>query len=131
LIIHQIKMSSFEVIGVVLGVWPVVLNALSVFTATKDGRGARLLLNELRTEELVYREFVKQLLASDVSEADLLQLSDGKRPNLDLWKDKALNCTLERRLGDKSEFVLKTLEEMKNILEGLNEKLGANVTVVV
>jgi hypothetical protein len=97
----------------------------------KDGRGARLLLNELRTEELVYRDFVKQLLASDVLEADLLQLSDGKRPNLDLWKDKALNCTLERRLGDKSEFVLKTLEEMKNILEGLNEKLGANVTVVV
>jgi hypothetical protein len=131
LIIHQIKMSGFEVIGVVLGLWPVVLNALSVFTATKDGRGARLLLNELRTEELVYREFAQQLLASDFSEADLLQLSDRKRSNLVLWKDKALHYTLERRLGDKSEFVLKTLEEMKNILKSLNEKLEANDDVVV
>jgi hypothetical protein len=43
-------MSDFEVIGVVLSEWPVVLNALSVFTATKDAWGARLLLNELETE---------------------------------------------------------------------------------
>lgn len=125
-------MSGFEVIGAVLGVWPVVLKPLALYKATKDGREAAPLLNQLRTEEQVFREFVRLLLASDFSEADLLQLSDRQKPNLGLWKDKALHFTLERRLGhEESKLVLVTLEEMDNILTTLNEKLGANDTVAV
>src|SRR5271156_2699676 len=118
-------MSGFEVIGVVLGVWPVVLNGLALYKATKDGRGYGLLLNELRTEEIVYREFVQHLLQADVPEADLVQLTDRKRSNVGLWKDQALHFSLERRLGhEKSKIVLETLAEMDKLLASLGEKLG-------
>jgi len=58
LIIYQSKMLGFEVIGVVLGIWPVVLNNLALYKARKDGV---FLLNELRTEELVFREALIRL----------------------------------------------------------------------
>src|SRR5271168_547659 len=118
-------MSGFEVIGVLLGVWPVVLNGLTMYKATKDGRGYGLLLNELRVEEIVYREFVQYLLQADVPEADLVQLTDKKRPNVGLWNDRKLHFSLERRLGpEKSRIVRETLAEMDKLLVSLGEKLG-------
>lgn len=123
-------MSGFEVIGVVLGVWPVVVNALTLYKATKDGRGYGLLLNELKTEEVVYREFVKLLLQADVPEADLVQLTDRKRSNVGLWKDRGLHFSLERRIGhEKSKLVLATLVEMDKLLVSLSEKLGGSEDV--
>lgn len=117
-------MSGFEVIGVVLGVWPVVVNGLAMYKATKDGRGYGLLLNELRTEEIIYREFVQHLLQADVPEADLVQLTDRKRSNVSLWNDRALHFSLERRLGhEKSRIVRETLAEMDKLLASLGEKL--------
>jgi hypothetical protein len=121
-------MSGFEAVGAVLGLWPVVINAFIAYEATKDNTGCDLLLHELETEEIIYREFVHHLLASDVSETDLLQITDRQKPNVGLWKDKALHASLERRLGDKSEVVVKTLKDMDNILATLNEKLRANDT---
>jgi hypothetical protein len=123
-------MSGFEVIGEVLAVWPVVVNALSLYKATKDGRAYGLLLNELRTEEQVYSEFVRLLLQADVPEADLVQLTDSKRPNLGLWKDRALHFSIERRLGqEKSKLVTETLLEMDKLLVSLSEKLGGSEDV--
>jgi len=118
-------MSGFEVIGVVLAIWPVVVNGLAMYKATKDGRAYGTLLNELRTEEFVYREFVQHLLQADVPEADLVQLTDRKRSNVGLWKDRALNFSLERRLGhEKSKLVQETLVKMEKLLVSLGEKLG-------
>ncbi len=118
-------MSGFEVIGVLLAVWPEVVNGLVMYKATKDGRGYGLLLNELKTEETVFRECVQQLLQADVPEADLVQLTDRKRSNVGLWKDKELHFSLERRLGyEKSKLVLKTLVEMEKLLVSLSLKLG-------
>jgi hypothetical protein len=92
-------MAEFEVIGVVLGLWPEVVKALGLYKATRDGRPYGLLLNELKTEERVYREFVQLLLQADVPEAELVQLTDRRRPNESLWNDIALHFKIERRLG--------------------------------
>jgi hypothetical protein len=123
-------MSGFEVIGVVLVAWPVVVNALTLYKATKDGSGYGGLLNELRTEEFVYREFVQLLLQADVPEADLVQLTDRKRSNVGLWKDIALHFSLERRLGrENSKLVLATVVEMDKLLVSLSVKLGGSEDV--
>lgn len=118
-------MSGFEVIGVVLGVWPLVTNAVYLYKAAKGGLGRDLLLHEVKTEEVIFTEFVKHLLASDVSEADLLSLSNKENPNLTLWKDEELNAKLGRRLGkEKSEVVLRTLQLMGALLTSVNDQLG-------
>src|SRR5436305_13527951 len=120
-------MLGFEIVGVILAIWPMVKTAVALHKARKNGRENDLLLHQLDTEELIFRESVHRLLASDVSEAELIQLSDSNRPNVDLWKNEALQSNLKRRLGhDKSKTVLKTLEEMGGLLESLREKLDSN-----
>jgi len=125
-------MSRFEIIGVVVGAWPAVVDALNLYPATKHGRGANVLLRQFKTEELIFREFAYQLLASDVTEADLEQLSSRQRPNLSLWKDKALHFSIERRLGSEtSKLVLDTLEDMNSVLTALKEKLKVENPVLI
>jgi hypothetical protein len=116
-------MSGFEVIGVVLGVWPVVMNAVALYKATKGVR-AKWLRTQLDTEEFIFRQFVYDLLPSDVAEADLVQLSDRNRPNPGLWRDNALHSKLETNLGpDRSRIVLSSLVEMEKLLTSLRDKL--------
>jgi hypothetical protein len=120
-------MSGFEVIGVVLGVWPLLMNAVDLYKAAKDVRGADLLRTQLDTEEFIFRQFVQNLLSSDVAEAELVQLSDRNRPNTGLWKDKALHSKLETRLGpDRSRIVLSNLVEMDKLLTSLRDKLASH-----
>lgn len=124
--------SGFEVIGIVLSAWHVLLKTLALYKDTKSGRGADLLRYELKTEEIIYMNLVRHLLASGSSEANLIQLSDRYKPNLGLWRDKALNSILQKRLGhEKSEVILKTLREMDGSLTCINDRLGGgNIDMV-
>ena len=111
----------------VLGVWPLVVNGLQLYKAAKTGPDWDLLLDEFKTEEIIYVECIRHLLASDTSEADLLQLSQRDKPNQHLWRDPALHNSLRNRLGhEKSPVVLKTLQEMDKLLSTLNEKLKSH-----
>jgi len=125
-------MSGFEAIGVVLGAYPLIVHVLQLYKGAKNGQDWELLYDEFRVEEIIYVECVRHLLASDTSEADLLQLSTRDKPNQALWKDPALGRSLHSRLGDeKSPMVLKTLREMDNLLTTLNEKLESHAISTV
>lgn len=120
-------MSEFGVIGVILGLWPVILNDISLYKAGKGSRPVVSLLNELKTEEIVFRESIHGFLSPDVTKEDLVQLSDRKKPNTGFWDDAALHSKFERRLGpDKSKLVLTTLIEIEKTLASLREKLIVN-----
>lgn len=117
-------MLELYLIGVVLGAWSVLVDSLALNEATEHDLGASGLLRQLRTEELIYREFVRQLLAPVVPEADLVQLSSRQKPNLGLWRDEALLFSLEKHLGKtRSKAVLEILEGMKRVLRSLTVKL--------
>lgn len=122
-------MSGFEVVGVILGAWPLIMRAVDIYKATKDGRGAERLRLELDTEEVIFREFLHALLSSNVSDADLVQLSvqlnDRSKPNADLWKDRALQSKLERRLGpNKTRVTLSSLVEIEKLLASLRDQIA-------
>jgi hypothetical protein len=124
-------MSGFEAIGLVLGVWPLVINGLQLYKAAKNGQGWDPLCDEFRVEELIYIDCVRHLLAADVSEGDLLQLTTRDKPSKHLWKDPALQKSLEKRLGpERTTIVLKTLPEMKTILSSLAEKFTVHENTV-
>jgi hypothetical protein len=126
-ILYSIDMSGFEVVGVVLGIWPEVIDAVDMYEPMRGGRGVHLLQHQLNTEEFIFRQFVIDLLSSDVSEADLIQLSDRNSPNMGLWRDKRLHSVLERRLGpEQCRVVLGSLVEMNKLLINLTEKLTSN-----
>lgn len=125
-------MSGFEIVGVVLAVWPLVINGIQLYKSCRAGQGWGLLLTEFKTEGIIYTEFVCHLLASDVSEADLRQLTTRSKPNQGLWRDKKLNDGLKERLGvDKSDVVISTLEEMDKLLTSLTRRFGVNQVELV
>lgn len=122
-------MSGFEVIGVILGAWPVIMHAVDMYKAMKDHRGAERLRLELDTEEVIFSEFLHALLSSDVSDADLVklsaQLNDRSKPNTDLWKDRVLQSKLEKRLGPgKTRVTLSSLVEMDKLLTSLRDQIA-------
>ena len=122
-------MSGFEVIGVVLGVWPLVVNTLQLYKSAKNGQGWEVLLDEVKTEETIYIDCVRLLLASDTSEADLMQLTSWEKPNQHLWKDPSLQRSLQKRLGkEKSTLVLKTLGQMDALLTTMSEEINKHET---
>jgi hypothetical protein len=125
-------MSEFEAIGLVLRTYPLIVQVLQLYKGANNAQDWELLYDEFGVEEIIYVECVRHLLASDISEADLLQLSTRDKPNQALWKDPALDRSLRSRLGDeKSPIVLKTLQEMDNLLATLNERLKSHAISTV
>jgi hypothetical protein len=117
-------MSGFEVIGLVLGLWPLVEDALRLYKAVKNSAGWNLLDQELRTEKIIYIEFVGYLLTPDLLDGDSLELINQKAANFARWEDKELHSRLAERLGvEKSSLVLTTVQEMERLLVDLNERL--------
>jgi hypothetical protein len=125
-------MSGLEVIGLVLAIWPLVVNGITIYKSVKSSQGWSLLLQEFRIEKTLYVEFVCRLLASDISEADLHQLGTGNKLNQALWEDESLKNSLRGRLGpEKLEIVVSALEEMNKILTSLTERFGVNKSLLV
>ncbi|KAH8820808.1 hypothetical protein F5884DRAFT_61394 [Xylogone sp. PMI_703] len=123
-------MSGFEAIGLVLAVWPLVVNGFSLYKTAKGGLGMELLVNRVKMEEAIYEDFVRHLLAADVSETELCQLSDKEKPDLKLWRSEVLHAKLRERLGEnRSQIVLTTCREMKRILTDLRNQLDVDSNI--
>lgn len=109
-------MSDFETVGLLLGLYPVVIQAVDVYKATKSGRAAASMLRKLKTEEVIYHQFVQKLLA--------LNVQDDDPSNLEPWKSVTLSQNLRDRLGPKiANPILQILGEIDVLLKDLNTKL--------
>ena len=118
-------MSGIEVVGLILGLYPVIIKALDVYTATRGDKGAHSLARNLTTEKIIFREFVHKLVASNVSEAELVRLKISAPPDHALWKDKTLQANMRARLGtDKADNVVEILGEIQDLLKALHNDLA-------
>ncbi|KAK3318120.1 hypothetical protein B0H66DRAFT_225769 [Apodospora peruviana] len=123
-------MSGFEVVGLLLGMFPVVITTVKTFKAIKAGRASTFftsLSRKLKTEQVIFHEFVRNLLSSDASDAHIRNLLGIGRPAPDLaaWKDSRLQDALCAKLGkEKAENMLEILEEIGKLLQDLNTELS-------
>ena len=118
-------MSGFEIIGVILGVYPLIVDALALYKATKAGKGAAALTRNLKTESIIFGEFVYNLLAPNVSLDELTRLKDPRSPDLELWKDATLHAHFKDRLGPKKAgVVVEILREIHALLKSLELELS-------
>lgn len=121
-------MSGFEIAGLILGSYPLLITALAVYNETRSDRGARRLVRSLKTEGAIFNNFLHRLLAPPIiSEADLALLTDPAGPDLKLWKDKKLQSRLEARLGhENASIVVDILWEIHELLRWLRDELKSN-----
>lgn len=118
-------MSGFEVVGVILAAYPLLMTALGVYTESRSGKGALRLVRHLKTEEAIFNNFIHHLLAPPIfSEAELIRLTDSTLPDLDLWKDVTLQTRLTARLGrENASIVVEILQEINQLLHLLRNDL--------
>jgi hypothetical protein len=118
-------MSGWEVIGLVLALYPIVETAVRVYGGAKPSRTASSLTRRLKTEALIYDQFVRNLLEPVVSASvieRLLNRSLAGPP--EKWHDEELHKELLERLGPiKSSHLLDLLLDMNKRLKTLEIEL--------
>ncbi len=77
-----------------MGVWPLVVNALDLYKKVRNSPGWNQLDQELRTEKIIYEEFVGHLLTHDLLDGASLEFIDQKTANFARWEDKELHSRL-------------------------------------
>ena len=118
-------MSGFEIAGIILGAYPLIATLLDVYKASKGGKGAESFARHLKTEELIFRDFVHSLVAPGVSTMVLMRLGRSNPPDLAIWKDRAIQVEMRDRLGtEKAENVVRILEEIQQLLKLLQQELA-------
>jgi hypothetical protein len=123
-------MSGFEVVGVVLGVLPLVISALESYS---DGIQTirrmlgykwelQLLITTLETEEVLFQNTCEVLIdgIDGAGEMELLLKNLGGQ----LWKSGELGRRLETRLSASYTVFFKRIVDMKDALESFKKRLG-------
>ena len=118
-------MSGFEIAGIILGAYPIIIGTLEGYKATRGGKGATSFLRYLNTERIIFERFVFDLVALHASEKGLAWLNLDGTPNGALWSDETLQKSLKARLGaDKAENVVAMLEEIRDLLKLIQDELA-------
>jgi len=116
-------MSGYEVIGVVLAVYPVVTDGIKLWKAVASGQGIAELNDDLKNEEIRYKESLGRLFEIDVVKEEQTRLLAGKTPAPNPTPRQQTN--LERRLGKtKTDLIFSTLECMNGVLESMRADIG-------
>ncbi len=119
-------MSGFEVVGVIMAAYPFLLGALDIYKATRGGKGAISLARQLKTEEIIFEEFVFHLIAPSVADTTAVRYMTSTPSDLALWKNDTLQSDMRHRLGQaKSDNLIAILGEIQELLSWLQKELAA------
>ncbi|KAK8128010.1 hypothetical protein PG984_009118 [Apiospora sp. TS-2023a] len=105
--------TGFEVVGVILGVIPLVIEGVRAYKRSQKGmnRTFNTLILEIETEETILRELFEGLR----DEAEIAWDREGR-----------IEEKVDLLLGDCSESFTRTAQSMNETIEELKEKLGMN-----
>lgn len=113
--------SGIEAAGLVLGIFPVVIQTVDWYRGVVTGRDVKLLVDSLRTYELIFYNAVENLLRSTVPIGELKVLLDDKTGAA--WKSKSLNDNVTEHLGQAAECILGKISDIYKTLLRLKRKL--------
>ncbi len=130
-------MSGFEVAGVVLGAFPLVLSALEKYReiATRLGLWGKVRLeykkwrDDLDFHQILFTRQLKQLLLPLVADDDKIRelLSS---PGGDSWKDQSISNLLEERLGDSHQLYLQYINGIERVMGEISQELSIDSRLV-
>jgi hypothetical protein len=119
-------MSGIEAVGLVFGLWPVVINLVEMVKASKNGFAEQALAMSITVNERIFRQSILKLLQRDenLSEKDRMGLISGEKEFLAIWRDPEFVARLERRLDNEMFTILQhEAEGILKILASLRKKI--------
>lgn len=120
-------MSGVEIVGIVLGTWPVVINLAKTVKAAKDGVTISDLELQFKTDLYLMRELVSHMLESidDLSEEERIILSDTTKESRDYWNRPNLAVKLQDRLGNALPLIVDQMKAIHRVLSQIQSKLSS------
>ncbi|KAH8596650.1 hypothetical protein B0O99DRAFT_685645 [Bisporella sp. PMI_857] len=118
-------MSGLEAIGLVLGLYPVLLKACQIYKAAKSGTGIDKVIQRLQTERLVYKGFVNNLLLPDVNERQLaLLVTSTSAQVVHCWNNEDIFQRVKARHGfETTKQILSIIKDLGELLQSIEKEL--------
>lgn len=123
-------MSGFEIVGIVLGAFPLVLSAIDGYgkglqhldTVWRYDKKLKVFERQIQREHQSYRNNLEDLLEPliDAEEMEMLLDNPGGRA----WGAPALIEKVRRRLSGSYETYISTMEDYYEVLNDLEKSLG-------
>lgn len=123
---------GIEIVGVVLALYPLIIDAWQAFKATTKEAEVRHMITRLATEQIVFNALVDQLVGDTVSKAERANLDNasprhrgqhGEHAN-DHWQKPELQANLKRTLGySKMQNILAIVANIYQILKSMSIEL--------
>ena len=128
-------MSGFEIAGVVLGSIPLVIATLKHYQEgvqtvqrwRRYDRELRSLIRNLETEKVKLQNVCEKLLDGLVPPSQIEEMVDNPLGNL--WMEEETRKKIRARLWRSSNIFEETINEMRDAIEEMKEKLGDEATV--
>ncbi|KAK3375700.1 hypothetical protein B0T24DRAFT_205530 [Lasiosphaeria ovina] len=125
---ENLTMSGFEVAGVILGAFPLVIYALDELTKQLSPSSSlklkcKVYRMKLATQKLVFSNILEKLLVPLVADnetfPELLSSPEGEG-----WRDPRLANLLKKRLGHASPVFLECIERMGQVVRDMQRELS-------
>ncbi len=123
--------SGIEVVGIVLALYPIVVDAWQAYKAAKSGIEVAQLIQRLETEQIVFDEFVDRLVGSSISKTERASFNTqnprqrGERGEVvGCWQNQELQADLKTRLGySKMRNILDIIANIHKLLDTMRTEL--------
>ena len=118
-------MSGFEVVGVVLALFPVVVDGVRTWKQVNSGQPLEHLIRDIITEQMIFRCWLGRLLMPAVRVEALKEMLDPKSDKYGRWKDPCLRTAIEQAFGfATTDFLLSTFDDIHKELRAIQEALS-------
>ena len=119
-------MSGFEIVGVILGVAPLVLSSIDYWKSGITGKEMRQLERRFKTQHNIFLNTIEEIFSPFVSDGQLVKLL--KNPKGPTWQDPQMSGRLKEHLGESYESFEGIVEDVKDMMIELQESLNTKAS---
>ncbi|ETI22748.1 hypothetical protein G647_06824 [Cladophialophora carrionii CBS 160.54] len=117
-------MSGFEVVGLILALYPVVADAVAYYRGVRSGDIIHDLVEEVRAERVIFSHSIQHLCLSQVSGTDVVGVVDPQSEIFALWQQSSfLNKLLASHAAEATTAILETLKSIHSELQQVHREL--------
>ncbi|KAF7504982.1 hypothetical protein GJ744_001503 [Endocarpon pusillum] len=118
-------MSGFEVAGVVLALFPIIVDVVRSYKHLVSGQSLEYLIKDIFAEQIIFRSWMGHLLMPSVPVEALRDMLDPKSNKFGRWQDPVLHSAVQQSFGTTiTAFLLVTLNDIHKELCAIKRALS-------
>jgi hypothetical protein len=118
-------MSGFEVVGVVLALYPIILHGVRTYKQLRSFQPLEYLIKDILAEQIIFRSWIGHLLIPSVPVEALRDMLDPNSSKFGRWQDPGLKSAIEQSFGTTTTaYLLVTLNDIHKELCAIKSALS-------